>query len=162
MMYEGEDEESFYEAFSFTTDRPDLVWFDTESGDGELNNVLHFNATAIQAAADRNEKLSVTVTVSAKYPKYANLPEYTTFSFTLTVVSGVAVTTDAELRSAQAEGYATGAGKRYNHGEQHHCRGRCSHSDQEHSDIQQRVRQRTYDLRRKGQARRQDGTRIPV
>ena len=107
MMYEGEDEESFYEAFSFTTDRPDLAWFDTGSGDGELNNILHFNASAIERAAGKSGRIDIKVTVSAKYPKYANLPEYTTFSFTLTVVSGVAVTTDAELRSAQAEGYAT-------------------------------------------------------
>lgn len=107
MMYEGEDEESFYEAFSFTTDRPDLVWFDTESGNGTLNNILHFNASAIESAAGRSGRIDIKVTVSAKYPKYANLPEYTTFSFTMTVVNGVAVTTDPELRSAQAAGYST-------------------------------------------------------
>lgn len=97
-MFEGEDEESFYEAFEFSTDRPDLAYFNDVDGDGILNNLLTFNAAAIEAAAENGEKTDITVTVKVKYPKYANLPEYTTVSFVITVVDGVAVGDYAELK----------------------------------------------------------------
>lgn len=100
-MFEGEDEESFYEAFAFTTDRPDLAWFDEESGNGILNNVLNFNSAAIASAAANGEKIAITVTVKAKYPKYANMPEYTTTSFVIQVIDGVAVSDYTQFKTAQ-------------------------------------------------------------
>ena len=99
-MFEGEDEESFYEAFGFTTDRPDLAYYNDVDGDGIPNNLLTFNGAAIEAAAENGEKIDITVTVRAKYPKYANLPEYTTASFVITVVDGVSVGDYASLKRA--------------------------------------------------------------
>lgn len=98
--FEGEDEESFYDAFEFSTDRPDLAWFDTESGNGIMNNVLTFNSAAIASAAANGEKIAITVTIKAKYPKYANMPQYTTTSVTLNVVDGVAVSNYSQLKKA--------------------------------------------------------------
>lgn len=100
-MYEGEDAESFYEAFEFSASRPDLVWFNTESKDGILNNLMTFNSAAIAKELERGEKIDIVITVKAKYPKYANLPDYTTASFTMTVADAIGVTSDPELRQAQ-------------------------------------------------------------
>lgn len=98
--YEGEDEASFYEAFNFTSDHPELVQF----GVGETNaNVMTFNSAAIESALERGERIDITVTVTAKYPKYPNLPAYTTASFTISVTDAIGVTSDPELRDAQQE-----------------------------------------------------------
>ena len=97
-MFEGEDEASFYEAFEFTSDHPDLVYF---GGDDKFDNVLTFNYAAIAEYLERGETVDIVVTVKAKYPKYANLPEYTTASFTMTVADAIGVTSDPELRQAQ-------------------------------------------------------------
>lgn len=98
--YEGEDEASFYEAFNFTSDHPELVQF----GVGETNaNVMTFNSAAIKSALERGERIDITVTVTAKYPKYPNLPAYTTASFTISVTDAIGVTSDPELRDAQQE-----------------------------------------------------------
>lgn len=97
-MFEGEDEASFYEAFEFTSDHPELVSF---GGEGRLSNELVFNYAAITEYLERGETEDIVVTVKAKHPKYANLPEYTTASFTMTVADAIGVTSDPELRQAQ-------------------------------------------------------------
>lgn len=97
-MFEGEDEASFYEAFEFTSDHPELISF---GGEGRLSNELVFNYAAITEYLERGETEDIVVTVKAKHPKYANLPEYTTASFTMTVADAIGVTSDPELRQAQ-------------------------------------------------------------
>ena len=99
---EGENAEVFYEAFEFTTDRPDLASFNSVAGDGINNNTLVFNSAAIAEAAAQSEdgRIDIKVTVRAKYPRYAGIESYTSASFVITVVNGVAVSDEAELRQA--------------------------------------------------------------
>ena len=99
---ENEDEEAFYEAFEFTTDRPDLARFNTASQDGVYNNTLLFDSAALAEATAQSAdgRVSIRVSVRAKYPRYAGIESYTSASFVITVVNGVAVSDEAELRQA--------------------------------------------------------------
>lgn len=78
--------EYFYDAFIFTADKPELVTI--------TDNVVTFVPEAIK------EKTTVTITVKAKYPKYAGMTELITHHVTLNVVPGVAVGTYDELARA--------------------------------------------------------------
>lgn len=78
--------EYFYDAFIFTADKPELVSI--------TDNVVTFVPEAIK------EKTTVTITVKAKYPKYAGMTELITHHVTLNVVPGVAVGTYDELARA--------------------------------------------------------------
>lgn len=99
-MFEGEDEASFYEAFEFSVDEEyaALVSF---GGENVLGNVMTVNADAVAEHLERGETAEITVTVKAKYPKYPDLPSYTTASFTITLADAIGVRSDPELRDAQ-------------------------------------------------------------
>lgn len=99
-MFEGEEKESFYEAFEFTTDKPELASFDNESGNGVLDNMLVFDPDNIKKALGEDGRVSITVTIKARYPKYPDMPEYTTASFVISVVDGVEASKYSELKSA--------------------------------------------------------------
>ena len=100
---ESEDEEVFYDSFTFTAEPAGLVSFDTEEGNGVMNNVMRFDPEAIRAAAPDGEKLKIKITVSAKYPKYEYLTAYSTASFTMTVVDGALVTDHTQLNTTLSE-----------------------------------------------------------
>ena len=99
---EGENAEVFYEAFEFTTDRPDLASFNSVAGDGINNNTLVFNSAAIAEAAAQSEdgRIDIKVTVRAKYPRYAGMESYTTTSFVIAVIDGIAVGDYESLNNA--------------------------------------------------------------
>lgn len=99
---EGESEEAFYDSFTFTTNLPEYAYFDTEEGNGINNNLLMFNNEALSKV---DGPVVITVTVKAKYPKYPNLPSYTTASFKLKIVSGVQVYNHPDMRKALEAGY---------------------------------------------------------
>lgn len=98
---EGESEETFYESFRFETDKPEYAYFDTEDGNGIANNLLMFNHEAL---LENGGVVEIKVTVSARYPKYPNLPSYTTASFTVKVVAGVQVDNHKDMKAALEAG----------------------------------------------------------
>ena len=99
-LFEGEDATSFYEAFEFTTSDPSVAYF----GDGTEfgHNILIFDPAGVaEAAAETTDgKVGVTVTVKAKYPRYPGMDSYTTASFVVTVIDGIAVTDYSQLKDA--------------------------------------------------------------
>lgn len=74
----------------------------------ETPNLLVFNPTALEGKG----KTTIRVEVSAKYPKYESLTQYTTDYVDITVIYGVEVSNVAELRRATKEqkDYATAEG----------------------------------------------------
>lgn len=70
--------------FDYTTDKPEYARFE--------GNKLIFDAEAIKNSGE--ERVTLTVTVKTKYPRYEKLETYTTASFTLNVVYGVEVGND--------------------------------------------------------------------
>lgn len=84
----------FYSAYNFSVkDVTDGTEKDTTKAYFEDNKIV-FNATEI------TDTVLLKVTVTAKYPKYHHLSAYTSKSFTLKVIDGVAVGTDAEIKKA--------------------------------------------------------------
>ena len=81
--------ETFINKFNYSVSDTSKAYFE--------GNILYFNKDAI------TEKCELTVTVSAKYHKYR--PEYTTRSFTLKVINGVAVYTEPQLQKACDDNY---------------------------------------------------------
>lgn len=83
----------FYSAFNFVV---------TENG--EATNKAYFEGNVL--VFDRlnvTEMTTLRVTVSAKYPKFNSAPEYTTASFDVKVVNGVAVSNYKELEKAAGD-----------------------------------------------------------
>ena len=94
---ENADKEEFYSAFNFKA---------YEEVDGELvetdkayfvRNRMYFNSDAIE------ERTAIIVKISAKYPKFASRPEYTTSTFTVNVTRGVAISTWVEALAVAEE-----------------------------------------------------------
>ena len=94
---EGADKDEFYSAYTFKVQEyvgdtlvdSDKAYFNS--------NVLTFNGDAIDGPTD------LVVTISAKYPKFASRPEYTTVQFTVKVTKGVAVTSWVEMMAVAEE-----------------------------------------------------------
>lgn len=101
---EGESAEEFYSSFLFTLsvegmdDASAYLTFD--------GNTVVFDYDRIKADGVFSERTKVTVTVSARYPKYDDpaLEKYSTASFFFYVVDGVRVTTYSELSKALGSG----------------------------------------------------------
>ena len=94
---EGADKEEFYSAYTFKVQEyvgDTLVDSDKATF---TSNMLTFNGDAIDGPTD------LIVTISAKYPKFASRPEYTTVQFTVKVTKGVAVTSWVEMMAVAEE-----------------------------------------------------------
>lgn len=88
---EGANKEEFYSAYNFKAqeyvgegDERQLVLSEKAYF---VNNKMYFNSDLIE---DYTELI---VTISAKYPKFASRPEYTTVEFVVKVTKGVSITT---------------------------------------------------------------------
>ena len=98
---EGANKEEFYSAYDFKAqeyvgegDERQLV--DSEKADF-VNNKMYFDSDLIDGYTE------LIVTISAKYPKFAARPEYTTVEFVVKVTKGVSITTWEEALAVSEE-----------------------------------------------------------
>ncbi len=93
-----EEKTAFYEAFDFSISLIDGIQYAYFE---ENTAVLKFNSANIENYYQNNEeRLVLTVTVKAKYPKYKSHASYTTCTFDINVVHGVCVSSYASLFKA--------------------------------------------------------------
>ena len=87
---EGANKEEFYSAYNFKAQEYVGEGDERQLVDSEkayfVNNKMYFNSALIE---DYTELI---VTISAKYPKFAARPEYTTVEFVVKVTKGVSIT----------------------------------------------------------------------
>ena len=98
---EGVNEEDFYSAFDFKVQEyvgegEDRRLVDSDKANFEFNKMI-FNGEAIDSMTE------IVVTISAKYPKFASRPDYTTVKFTVKVTKGVAVSSWNDMLAVAEE-----------------------------------------------------------
>ena len=100
---EGANKEEFYSAYNFKAQEYVGEGDEKQLVDSEkayfVNNKMYFNSALIE---DYTELI---VTISAKYPKFAARPEYTTVEFVVKVTKGVSITTWEEALAVGEENY---------------------------------------------------------
>ena len=88
---EGANKEEFYSAYNFKAQEYVGEGDERQLVDSEkayfVNNKMYFNSALIDGYTE------LIVTISAKYPKFAARPEYTTVEFVVKVTKGVSITT---------------------------------------------------------------------
>ena len=98
---EGANKEEFYSAYNFKAQEYVGEGDERQLVDSEkayfVNNKMYFNSALIE---DYTELI---VTISAKYPKFAARPEYTTVEFVVKVTKGVSITTWEEALAVGEE-----------------------------------------------------------
>ena len=98
---EGANKEEFYSAYNFKAQEYVGEGDERQLVDSEkayfVNNKMYFNSSLIE---DYTELI---VTISAKYPKFAARPEYTTVEFVVKVTKGVSITTWEEALAVSEE-----------------------------------------------------------
>ena len=94
---EGADKDEFYSAYTFKVQEYVGETLVDSNKATFTSNMLTFNGDAIDGPTD------LVVTISAKYPKFASRPEYTTVQFTVKVTKGVAVTSWVEMMAVAEE-----------------------------------------------------------
>ncbi len=98
---EGANKEEFYSAYNFKAQEYVGEGDERQLVDSEkayfVNNKMYFNSALIE---DYTELI---VTISAKYPKFAARPEYTTVEFVVKVTKGVSITTWEEALAVSEE-----------------------------------------------------------
>lgn len=98
---EGANKEEFYSAYNFKAQEYVGEGDERQLVDSEkayfINNKMYFNSALIE---DYTELI---VTISAKYPKFAARPEYTTVEFVVKVTKGVSITTWEEALAVSEE-----------------------------------------------------------
>ncbi|MBO5654970.1 MAG: Ig-like domain-containing protein, partial [Clostridia bacterium] len=103
MIPEDANAEEFYSAFDFKVQEyvgegEDRRLVDSDSGKARFeSNKMIFNGEAIDSMTE------LVVTISAKYPKFASRPEYTTVKFTVKVTKGVAVSSWNDMLAVAEE-----------------------------------------------------------
>ena len=101
MMPEDANAEEFYSAFDFKVQEyvgegEDRRLVDSDKARFESNKMI-FNGEAIDSMTE------LVVTISAKYPKFASRPDYTTVKFTVKVTKGVAVSSWNDMLAVAEE-----------------------------------------------------------
>jgi uncharacterized protein YjdB len=94
---EDADKEEFYSAFNFKAyEEVDGELVETDKAYFVLNR-MYFNSALI------DERTEIIVKISAKYPKFATRPEYTTSTFVVKVTKGVAISSWVEALAVAEE-----------------------------------------------------------
>ena len=100
---EGANKEEFYSAYNFKAQEYVGEGDERQLVDSEkayfVNNKMYFNSALIDGYTE------LIVTISAKYPKFAARPEYTTVEFVVKVTNGVSITSWEEALAVGEENY---------------------------------------------------------